>query len=52
VFKAYHRCIELVGLWGQDPDGRAETCRAGLGRLVQRYELRIEYVPDLLGRLR
>lgn len=52
VFKAYHRCIELVALWGQDPDGRAETCRAGLGRLVQRYESRIEYVPDLLGRLR
>jgi tetratricopeptide (TPR) repeat protein len=52
VFKAYHRCIALVGLWGQDPDGRAETCRAGLGRLVQRYELRIEYAPDLLGRLR
>jgi len=52
VFKAYHRCIELVALWGQDPDGRAETCRAGLGRLVQRYESRLEYVPDLLGRLR
>ncbi len=52
VFKAYHRCIELVGLWGQDPDGRAETCRAGLGRLVQRYELRMEYAPDLLGRVR
>lgn len=52
VFRAYHRCIELVALWGQDPDGRAESCRAGLGRLVQRYESRIEYAPDLLGRLR
>lgn len=52
VFTAYHRCIELVAQWGQDPDGRAETCRAGLGRLVQRYESRLEYVPDLLGRLR
>jgi len=52
VFDAYHRCIELVALWGDDPDGRAESCRAGLGRLVQRYEARIEYAPDLRGRVR
>ena len=45
VFAAYHRCIELVALWGQDIDGRAESCRAGLGRLVQRYDARLEYVP-------
>ena len=52
VFDAYHRCIELVALWGDDPDGRAESCRAGLGRLVQRYEARLEYAPDLRGRVR
>lgn len=52
VFDAYHRCIELVALWGDDPDGRAESCRAGLGRLVQRHEARLEYVPDLRGRVR
>lgn len=45
VFTSYHRCIELVAAWGLDPDGQAETCRAGLGRLVQRYEGRLEYVP-------
>ena len=44
VFTAYHRCIELVAAWGYDPDGQAETCRAGLGRLVQRYEGRLDYV--------
>lgn len=51
VFQSYHRCIELVALWGEDPDGRAESCRAGLGRLVQRYEARLEYTPDLRGRI-
>lgn len=45
VFTAYHRCIDLVAAWGHDPEGQAETCRAGLGRLVQRYEGRLEYVP-------
>lgn len=45
VFTAYHRCIDLVAAWGHDPDGQAETCRSGLGRLVQRYEARLEYVP-------
>ena len=45
VFAAYHRCIDLVAAWGHDPDSQAETCRAGLGRLVQRYEGRLEYVP-------
>ena len=52
VFDAYQRCIELVALWGDDPDGRAERCRAGLGRLVQRFEARLEYAPDLQGRVR
>ena len=52
VFDAYHRCIELVALWGDDPERRAESCRAGLGRLVQRHELRLEYVPDLRGLVR
>ncbi len=52
VFDAYQRCIELVALWGDDPDGLAERCRAGLGRLVQRFEARLEYVPDLHGRVR
>jgi tetratricopeptide (TPR) repeat protein len=52
VFDAYHRCIELVALWGDDPERRAESCRAGLGRLVQRHELRLEYVPDLRGGVR
>lgn len=47
VFAAYHRCIALVAAWGHDPDGQAETCRAGLGRLVQRYEGQLEYVPPL-----
>jgi len=47
VFTAYHRCIDLVAAWGHDPDGQAEMCRAGLGRLVQRYEGRLEYVPPI-----
>lgn len=51
VFAAYHRCVELVALWGQDLEGRAESCRAGLGRLVQRHSGRIEYVPDVWGRV-
>ncbi|HEY0135457.1 MAG TPA: hypothetical protein VGB85_15340, partial [Nannocystis sp.] len=52
AFTCYQRCVELVARWGDDPEGRATACRAGLGRLVQRYEARLEYAPDWRGRLR
>ncbi len=52
VFECYHRCIDLVAQWGEDPEDHAEACRAGLGRLVQRYEARLEYAPDWRGRVR
>jgi tetratricopeptide (TPR) repeat protein len=52
VFHAYHRCIALVAAWGHDPEDRAEACRAGLGRLVQRYEARLEYAPNERARAR
>jgi len=52
AFTCYQRCIDLVASWGEDRDGRAEACRAGLGRLVQRYEARLEYTPDWGGRVR
>ena len=52
AFTCYQSCIELVASWGEDREGRAELCRAGLGRLVQRYEARLEYAPDWRGRVR
>ena len=52
AFTCYQSCIELVASWGEDREGRAEACRAGLGRLVQRYEARLEYTPDWRGRVR
>ena len=52
AFTCYQRCVELVARWGEDPEARAEACRVGLGRLVQRYEARLEYAPDWRGRVR
>lgn len=51
VFVAYTRCVELVAGWGLDPSGQGAGCRAGLGRLVGRYDEPLEYVPDARGRV-
>lgn len=52
VFAAYTRCLESIAAWGHDPAGQAAQCRAGLGRLVGRFEEPLEYVPDGDGRVR
>ena len=52
VFAAYTRCLESIAAWGHDPAGQAAQCRAGLGRLVGRFEEPLEYVPDVDGRVR
>ena len=51
VFVGYGRCLEAIAAWGHDPAGQAALCRAGLGRLVGRYEEPIEYAPDADGRI-
>ncbi|MCA9690923.1 MAG: hypothetical protein KC636_15055 [Myxococcales bacterium] len=42
---AYNDCLARVRDYGSDPEGRAEVCRAGLGRLVRRYDEPLEYTP-------
>jgi len=51
VFTAYARCLDHVAAWGHDPSGQSALCRAGLGRLVGRYEEPLEYAPDGDGRV-
>ncbi|MDC0674160.1 hypothetical protein [Nannocystis radixulma] len=51
VFTAYARCLDHVAAWGHDPSGQSALCRAGLGRLVGRYEEPLEYAPDIDGRV-
>lgn len=51
VFQAYSRCLDAIAGWGHDPAGQASLCRAGLGRLVGRYEEPLEYAPDADGRV-
>lgn len=51
VFTAYARCLDFIAAWGHDPDGQSAVCRAGLGRLVGRYEEPLEFTPDADGRV-
>lgn len=51
VFTAYARCLDHVAAWGHDAGGQSALCRAGLGRLVGRYEEPLEYAPDHDGRV-
>lgn len=51
VFAAYTRCLESIAAWGHDPAGQAALCRAGIGRLVGRFEEPLEYAPDADGRV-
>lgn len=51
VFVAYARCLDAIAAWGHDTAGQASLCRAGLGRLVGRFEEPLEYAPDADGRV-
>jgi hypothetical protein len=51
VFTAYARCLDHIAAWGHDEHGQSALCRAGLGRLVGRYEEPLEYAPDGDGRI-
>ncbi|MCA9719844.1 MAG: hypothetical protein KC468_34575, partial [Myxococcales bacterium] len=42
---AYNDCLARVREWGDDAEGRAPVCRAGLGRLLRRYDDPLEYLP-------
>ncbi len=44
---AYNQCLARVREWGDDAEGRAPVCRAGLGRLLHRYDDPLEYLPEL-----